>query len=256
MNRLNQVLVGILALQLVVAAIVLWPRSAATGESERLFPDLEAERITGLTITGSDGQSIRLAKAGDEWVLPEAGDYPAEEGKVPPLLEEIAGLGYHTAEGLRLNPPLPDAPYEKISIDWHQLPAQILANQVMPLQDSSGCPFHCRFCNFVKDPRAIFVRPIDDIVDDLKQLQSLGVRYVRFVDDNFRLGKRDLEQVCKRFIKERITIRWLTFLRADAVLQFGSLRVDLILNLALASLVFTSIFLDACNDGGTKLEKL
>lgn len=92
MNRLNQVLVGILALQLVVAAIVLWPRSAATGESERLFPDLEAERITGLTITGSDGQSIRLAKAGDEWVLPEAGDYPAEEGKVPPLLEEIAGL--------------------------------------------------------------------------------------------------------------------------------------------------------------------
>ena len=48
----------------------------------------------------------------------------------------------------------------------------------------------------------------------------------------------------------------LTFLRADVVLQFGSLRFDLILNLALAGLVFTSIVLDARNAGGTKLEKL
>jgi hypothetical protein len=92
MNRRNQILVGILALQLVVAAIVLWPRPAATGEGERLFPDFEAERITGLTITGADGQSIKLAKTGDEWVLPEAGDYPVQEGKVPPLLDKIAGL--------------------------------------------------------------------------------------------------------------------------------------------------------------------
>ncbi len=92
MNRLNQILVGILALQLVVAAIVLWPRPAATGEGERLFPDVEAERITSLTITGADGQSIKLAKAGGEWVLPEAGDYPVQEGKVPALLDKIAGL--------------------------------------------------------------------------------------------------------------------------------------------------------------------
>lgn len=136
------------------------------------------------------------------------------DGRPP---EEISGLGYHTDKGLRINPPPADAEYEKISIAWHQLPPQLLTNQVMPLQASNGCPFHCRFCNFVKDPRATFVRPIDDIVADLKQLQSLGVRYVRFVDDNFRLGKRDLEQVCKRFIKEGITIRWLTFLRAASL---------------------------------------
>lgn len=92
MNRLNQILVGILALQFVVAAIVLWPRAAATGESERLFPDVEAERVTSLAITGADGQSIKLARAGDEWVLPDAGDYPVEEGKAPALLDKIAGL--------------------------------------------------------------------------------------------------------------------------------------------------------------------
>jgi anaerobic magnesium-protoporphyrin IX monomethyl ester cyclase len=61
------------------------------------------------------------------------------------------------------------------------------------------------------------VRPIDDIVNDLKQLQQMGVRYVRFVDDNFRLGKRDLEQVCKRIIEEGINIRWLTFMRAASL---------------------------------------
>jgi hypothetical protein len=92
MNRLNRILVGFLALQLVIAAIVLWPRPAATGEGERLFPGLEAERISGLTITGADGQSIRLVRSGDRWVLPTADDYPVQEGKVSPLLDKFAGL--------------------------------------------------------------------------------------------------------------------------------------------------------------------
>jgi hypothetical protein len=92
MNRLNQILVGVLVLQIVVAGIILWPRPAATGEGERLFPELEAERISSLTITNTDGTSIRLARGEGDWALPEAGDYPVEEGKVPPLLDKLASL--------------------------------------------------------------------------------------------------------------------------------------------------------------------
>jgi hypothetical protein len=92
MNRLNQILVGVLVLQIVVVGIVLWPRPAATGEGERLFPGLDAERISSLTITSTDGRSIRLARNEGGWVLPEADDYPVEEGKVPPLLDKLVSL--------------------------------------------------------------------------------------------------------------------------------------------------------------------
>jgi hypothetical protein len=92
MNRLNQILVVVLVLQMVVAAIILLPRPTASGEGESLFPGVEAERIVGLTITSADGKSIRLAKVDGGWALPEADDYPVEEDKVPPLLDKLVGL--------------------------------------------------------------------------------------------------------------------------------------------------------------------
>jgi hypothetical protein len=92
MNRLNQILVVLLVLQLVVAAVILVPRPAPAGEGESLFPDVEASRIVGLTITGADGTTLQLAKRDGTWVLPEADDYPVQEDKVPPVLDKLAAL--------------------------------------------------------------------------------------------------------------------------------------------------------------------
>ena len=93
MNRRNQILVGLLVLQLIVLAFVFWPRSAVSGkEGQSLFPGIAADQIVGLAITGADGQSVRLAKGADGWVLPDAGDYPVQVDKVPALLTKIVGL--------------------------------------------------------------------------------------------------------------------------------------------------------------------
>jgi len=92
MNRLNRILVVLLVVQLAVAAVVLWPRPAATGEGESLFAGVEAGRIVRLTISSGDGHSVELAKRDGQWVLPAADDYPIAEDKVSPLLNKIAGL--------------------------------------------------------------------------------------------------------------------------------------------------------------------
>ena len=93
MNRRNQILIGALVLQLLVVAAVFWPHATASGEAgQSLFPGVEADRIVGLTIAGADGKSIQLAKRANGWVLPEADDYPCQEGKVPGLLTKIVGL--------------------------------------------------------------------------------------------------------------------------------------------------------------------
>lgn len=92
MNRRNQVLVGILVLQLIVATIIFWPRPTATAEGENLFPGLDTGQIVALTITDAAGETLQLAKENGVWVLPAAGNYPVSSGKVPEFLTKMAAL--------------------------------------------------------------------------------------------------------------------------------------------------------------------
>jgi radical SAM superfamily enzyme YgiQ (UPF0313 family) len=106
---------------------------------------------------------------------------------------------------------------EDYPIDWAAIPDPIFRSGVLPIQASGGCPYNCAFCNFTKDHQLKWVKPVDRIVAEMKALAERGARYVWFVDDNFRLGKRDLEAVCRRFIDERIDLRWMTFIRASTL---------------------------------------
>ena len=106
---------------------------------------------------------------------------------------------------------------ENSRIDWKLLPDTIFESGVVPMQASLGCPYDCAFCNFTKDRRLTYIKPIDQLVDELKSVSARGVRYVWFVDDNFRLGKADLNAVCRRFIEENLNLRWMTFIRASTV---------------------------------------
>ena len=122
-----------------------------------------------------------------------------------------------------------------MTIDWPELPEEIFESGVVPMQASNGCPYHCAFCNFTKDRRLTWVRPTERIVAEMKAAQERGARYVWFVDDNFRLGKDDLEDVCRRFIDEGLQLKWMTFVRAstldkvdaDLLRQAGCIEVQL-----------------------------
>ena len=92
MKRHNQILAGILVIQIILGVVVFWPKSAATGASEPLFPKLAADDIVALTITDADDNSIQLKKVGEDWALPDADDYPAQADKITPLLDKSVGL--------------------------------------------------------------------------------------------------------------------------------------------------------------------
>lgn len=93
MNKRNQILIGALIAQLLVIAVVFWPRPATSGgQGASLFPDVEADRVVRLTISDAAGETIQLTKQPGGWGLADADDYPAEEDKVTPLLTKIADL--------------------------------------------------------------------------------------------------------------------------------------------------------------------
>lgn len=87
-SRLNQILIIALVLQIALAAFVFWPRTAAS-QSGLLLPDFKASEVTAVTITSGDGESVDLAKKEEEWVLPEADDYPAKGDELIAILEKI-----------------------------------------------------------------------------------------------------------------------------------------------------------------------
>jgi hypothetical protein len=107
-KRHNQILVGILVVQIILSVVVFWPRSSAAVAGEPLFPDLESGDVVALTITDANGDEIRLSKVDGDgstelaeggstelaevWVLPDADDYPAQVDKITPLLDGITGL--------------------------------------------------------------------------------------------------------------------------------------------------------------------
>jgi hypothetical protein len=93
MTRLNQVLIGVLIAQLIVAAVVLLPRTLSSqAEAGALLPDLDADQVVSLTITSGEGEALTLAKEDGAWVLASAGAYPTVEGSVDALLEKVGAV--------------------------------------------------------------------------------------------------------------------------------------------------------------------
>ena len=92
MNRTNQILAAVLAVQIVLVAVAFWPRPASVAGGENLLAGLEAEQITRLTISDETGNQVKLAKEMGSWVLPEADNYPCVENKVPEFLNKIVAL--------------------------------------------------------------------------------------------------------------------------------------------------------------------
>jgi radical SAM superfamily enzyme YgiQ (UPF0313 family) len=104
-----------------------------------------------------------------------------------------------------------------LSVDWKSLPETLFRSGVVTMQASNGCPYKCAFCNFVKDRRLAFVKPIDQLILEMKDAALRGARYVRFVDDNFRLGSDDLNAVSQRLVDEGAPLRWMSFIRASTL---------------------------------------
>ncbi len=92
MKRHQQILIGILIVQLIFGVITFWPRSGSAGAAQPVFPDLDVANIATLTITDDQGARIVLRRSGENWSLAEAGDYPARADMIAPILDKFTQL--------------------------------------------------------------------------------------------------------------------------------------------------------------------
>lgn len=92
MRRNHWILLGLLVVQVALAAWFFWPKSAETAQGHPLFPGLNIDEVVAVTIADDSGKELELRKVAGEWVLPKADDFPAKKEKVMPLLEKVAAL--------------------------------------------------------------------------------------------------------------------------------------------------------------------
>lgn len=94
MNKQNQILTALLAIQIVVLAIVFWPSSPAPS-GKRLFGDISADQIVRVTVHDAQGNQLMMerdASPAGRWVLPGADDYPVQEEPLVALLDKIVNI--------------------------------------------------------------------------------------------------------------------------------------------------------------------
>lgn len=92
MTRLHQILIGLLAVQLVLVGLVFFLPRPGQAAATPLLGTLKAEDITALAILDDRGVSIRLAKAGEGWVVADADGFPADAARITPMTVKLAAL--------------------------------------------------------------------------------------------------------------------------------------------------------------------
>lgn len=91
-NRLVQILIALLIIQLVLVGILYFPKGKTAPAGVPLLGDLKADDITAITVTDANGKTITLQKQGDGWVLPDADNYPADSQRVQKALDNLTAV--------------------------------------------------------------------------------------------------------------------------------------------------------------------
>jgi len=84
------------------------------------------------------------------------------------------------------------------------------------IQTSRGCSFRCIYCTHFEG-KQFARRSTDNVIRELKDIASLGIRHVRFMDNNFTNPPEKAKELCRRIIEERLDLSWACLTRADLV---------------------------------------
>ncbi|MDC3159423.1 B12-binding domain-containing radical SAM protein [Prochlorococcus sp. AH-716-G10] len=100
------------------------------------------------------------------------------------------------------------------------------------VQTKRGCPHNCCFCVYgVVEGKKVRVNPVNEIIEEMKQLYEMGVRGFWFTDAQFIPTKNHIQdaKLLLQAIKDQgwTDIKWAAYIRADNIdRELAQLMVD------------------------------
>ncbi|MBF0418762.1 MAG: radical SAM protein [Magnetococcales bacterium] len=152
---------------------------SVAGEAEETFPLILEKMLDGAPPTGISGVSCKLA------------DGSLHVNADMPFIKDLDSLAF------------PDrrlVSYQKHTciLGSTGLTTNILATR--------GCPYKCQYCYVnIKKYR---IRSLDNLMAEIHDCVSLGIRELFFVDDLFNINKKHLLAFSKRVLQEGLKITW------------------------------------------------
>lgn len=89
--------------------------------------------------------------------------------------------------------------------------------RVTSLITSRGCPWHCTFCDQSVTGRKWRARSPEHVLDELRQIEQEGFRYVCIYDDNFTLDPDRVARLCEGMLRQGLKLDWKCEARVDGV---------------------------------------
>ena len=82
---------------------------------------------------------------------------------------------------------------------------------------SRGCPYDCIFCYHAHMGKGVRFRSSNNVVSEMEECASLGIRDIFFIDDVFTLNKKRTFEICNEIIERKLNIKWSIRTRVDSV---------------------------------------
>jgi radical SAM superfamily enzyme YgiQ (UPF0313 family) len=196
---------------------VTWPASRSYLENVRSILAICRPHVK--TVVGGSGFSlmpVEILKFLDADI-----GVVGEGEEIMPLLaaglekgEDVSGLPGVLIKGN--NSFLPPLPAQRIGAPYRELFDVVRYQRdggMANVQTKRGCPFNCIYCTYpLLEGRSMRLRPVPEVIAELKSLSDQGVSYVYFVDDIFNYPMAYAGELCRAMTSEKLAMNWSAFI--------------------------------------------
>ena len=103
-------------------------------------------------------------------------------------------------------------PLDDNRVDWARFDPAAIRPFAMT-RTAISCPFACSFCTYPMRAGDHRLASLETMEAELRLLDSLGVRYLDFIDDTFNVPLPRFKQLCRMIIRNKFQFRWISYLR-------------------------------------------
>jgi len=109
-------------------------------------------------------------------------------------------------------------PTSHVLVDWSKFAHMFPPAAWYPVQVGQGCPFRCKFCDFVGISPKVIRTDINQVFDCIASIPLYnGVRRVAFTNDNLLINRSSAKEFLTALIEKDLKVKFRAFIRADSV---------------------------------------